>query len=146
METDLKLTGLMRFAGERPRALFASVGKDPKSTEYFNLSEGEHSGRMELVKVLEDQEGAEVILSGIKMTVWLKDSIPVSTMVATERARPTNAIPPVVGASLSAIQRSQLAEAWPVMSAGQRADMLADAQAGRPVQIIQVTYPEPEGQ
>ena len=71
----VKLTGIIKTSGEPLRALFVSIPKDPKEqTAYFNLREGERDGTLELVKILEDKEAADVINSGTPATVMLKDS------------------------------------------------------------------------
>lgn len=62
------------MAGQKTRALFVSIPKDPKeTTAYYNLSEGERQDGLEVVKILETEESAQVINAGTKMTVALKE-------------------------------------------------------------------------
>jgi len=54
--------------------LFVSKPKDPKDQpDYYNLAEGERQGKLELVKILEDEEAAEIINAGTKAKLSLKD-------------------------------------------------------------------------
>lgn len=76
-QANIKLTGLVQVAGQRPRAMFVSTPKNPKDIAYYNLSEGERQDNLELVKILDSQEAAEVINAGMRVTIYLKDSKPV---------------------------------------------------------------------
>jgi hypothetical protein len=69
----IKLSGFFR-QGRHTRALFCSLPKDKKDEPaYYNLSEGEKSGFLELVKIDYDKGEVEVINSGTRMTLNLKD-------------------------------------------------------------------------
>ncbi len=72
----IKLTGLIKSTGEPIRALFVNVAKEATNTTFYNLAEGERDRELELVKIHEDQEMAEVIHNGTHLTVMLKDSKP----------------------------------------------------------------------
>jgi hypothetical protein len=70
----IKMTGLVKATGEAPRALFMSVPKDPKeATAFFNLGEGERQDRLEVIKINEAEESAEVINAGTRTTLSLKE-------------------------------------------------------------------------
>jgi hypothetical protein len=69
----IKISGFVKV-GSRTRALFARVPKGPKdSWSYFNLAEGERDGILELVKISPDEKEAEVINSGTRMMLTVKD-------------------------------------------------------------------------
>lgn len=104
----LKLTGFFKSAGSAVRALFVNVPSNPTNTVYYNLIEGERDGALELIKINESDESAEVIHAGTRLTVLLKDSKPVSTGAPGvpgapgmpgapgQPPRPGNPAPPVV--------------------------------------------------
>ena len=73
----LRMTGFLRFPGMPYKALFVDTPKDPKvEATYFTLSEGESDGQLEVLKLMQDKEAAEVIHAGTRLTVYLKDSKP----------------------------------------------------------------------
>ncbi len=137
----IKLTGLMRVAGEQPQALFVSATKDPKGVSYFNLREGEREGALELVRILEDEGGAEVILAGNRQILMLKDNKPTGSPLPVVSKPELPALPPALAKTLSGGQMDQLTGSWLVMSEGQKEALLADAEAGRPIRVPRVTGP-----
>jgi hypothetical protein len=69
----VKITGFVK-EGRRTRALFCALPKTKNDRPtYFDLSEGEKSGFLQLVKILYDKGQAEIINSGTDMTLNLKD-------------------------------------------------------------------------
>lgn len=102
----IKMTGLVKMSGQPTHALFVSAPKDPKEQiVYFNLAEGERQDALEVVKILENEEAAEVINSGTKMTIKLKDSIdnklaagqnPANPLAARNGAPGTVPPPPII--------------------------------------------------
>lgn len=71
----LRMTGLLRFPGKPYKVLFVDTPKDPKAeATYYTLSEGEKEGQLEVVKLMQDKEAAEVIHAGTRLTLYLKDS------------------------------------------------------------------------
>ena len=72
----LKLTGFFKLGSSPVHALFVNVPSNPTNTVYYNLTEGERDGVLELIKINEAEESAEVIHAGTRATVMLKDSKP----------------------------------------------------------------------
>lgn len=69
-----KLTGIVKAAGQRPRAFFACATS--RVAAYFSLCEGERDLGLglEVVNIREADEAADVVSSGNRPTVWLRDS------------------------------------------------------------------------
>lgn len=71
---DIKICGFVVEAGHA-RALFACVPKDAKQPElYYDLTEGERDGILQLVKIHLAEQAAEVINSGVPMTLTLREN------------------------------------------------------------------------
>jgi hypothetical protein len=69
----VKFSGFFRV-GSVTKALFCSLPKDKKEEpSYYNLSEGEKSGFLEVVKIHFEKGEVEVVNSGVAMTLTLKD-------------------------------------------------------------------------
>ena len=69
----IKITGIVRI-GDQTRALFVSEPKDKKDNPtYFNLAEGERQGILEVVKIDPVGQKVEVINSGARATLTIKD-------------------------------------------------------------------------
>lgn len=69
----IKLSGFLKI-GTDTRALFSSVPKDKKdSPTYYNLAEGEKDGILEVVKIHEAKGEVDIVNSGTKATLSLKD-------------------------------------------------------------------------
>jgi hypothetical protein len=70
----IKICGFMVNAGH-VRALFASVPKNAREPQrYYDLSEGEADGILQLVKIHLDKEAAEVINSGVPMRLTMQEN------------------------------------------------------------------------
>jgi hypothetical protein len=91
----IKLSGFFK-QGRQTKALFSSQPKDKKDgTIYYNLSEGEKSGFLELVKIHYDQGEAEIVNSGTRMTLSFKDdSLGGKQETASNNQSPDPAQPP----------------------------------------------------
>jgi len=75
--SSLKLTGFIKIEGLPLRAMFVNTPKDPKiESTYYSLCEGEREGPLSILKLNEEKEFAEVMNSGEKLVIWLKDSKP----------------------------------------------------------------------
>ena len=69
----VKLSGFFRV-GHETRALFCALPRDKKQDpSYYNLSEGEKAGSLEVVKIHYDKGVVDVVNSGTSMTLSLKD-------------------------------------------------------------------------
>jgi hypothetical protein len=72
----VKFSGFFRV-GHVTKALFCSQSKDKKEEPtYYNLSEGEKAGFLEVVKIHYDKGEVEVLNSGTAMTLSLKEDSP----------------------------------------------------------------------
>jgi len=73
--STIKLTGFIRSTGEPLQALFVYTPKMANPTNaFYSLSEGERAGGLELLKIHEEEESADVIHFGVKVTLTLRDS------------------------------------------------------------------------
>lgn len=69
----IKITGIVKI-GDQLRALFVSEPKDKKDTPtFYNLAEGEKQGILEVVKIDQMGEKVDVINSGTKATLTMKE-------------------------------------------------------------------------
>ena len=133
-KTTLRLTGLMRVSGQRPRAFFSCVGSDQKEA-YYSLCEGDRDGSLELIRIVEEKGAAEVLHEGKRMTVALKE-MPLLAPASVDES----GLPKTLANLLSADQRSQLLAALPTMSSGQIEALEEDAKLGR-VRMIRTLPP-----
>ncbi|HZM03929.1 MAG TPA: hypothetical protein VFC44_13035 [Candidatus Saccharimonadales bacterium] len=100
----IKISGFVKV-GNSSKALFSSTSKDKKDLPiYYSLSEGEKQGFLELVKIDRDKGEAEIINSGVKMTLNLKDDTLKDTISAPPAGGPMQArfdnrrgLPPIPG-------------------------------------------------
>jgi hypothetical protein len=140
-QTTIRLTGLLRISGERTHALFARVGKDPKDVVYFNLCESERDGTLELIKILEDQGGAEVIHEGQRETVWLNKG---ENSPSEPTETPASPVPEVLANVLTASELAGIEDVWPEMSKGQQDAMVEAARTGKPLGLVGGGGPRPK--
>jgi hypothetical protein len=69
----IKLSGFLRI-GIKTHALFSCAPKDKKQEPtYYNLTDGEKDGILEVVKIREEKGEVDVINSGTPATLTLKD-------------------------------------------------------------------------
>jgi hypothetical protein len=69
----IKITGIVKI-GDKIRALFVTQPKNTKDAPtYFNLSEGERDGILEVVKIHVEDQTVEIINSGTPATLSVKD-------------------------------------------------------------------------
>ncbi len=69
----VKITGFMK-EGRQTRAFFCSLSKNKHDRPiYYDLSEGQKSGFLQLLRIHYDKGEAEIINSGTHMTLNLKD-------------------------------------------------------------------------
>ncbi len=69
----VRLTGFLKTSGHPARALFVSIAQKPKDTVYYDLCEGECAGILQVIKIREAQNSAEIIYEGKQMTIVLTD-------------------------------------------------------------------------
>jgi hypothetical protein len=69
----VKISGFVKI-GNSSKALFSSMPKDKKDKPtYYSLAEGEKQGFLELVKIYPDNDKVDIINSGEKMTLSIKE-------------------------------------------------------------------------
>ena len=71
---DIKICGFV-VTSNRVNALFAAVPKTPKEREtYFDLTEGQTDGPLQLLKIHLDQQEADVVNSGVPMRLSMSEN------------------------------------------------------------------------
>ena len=106
---DIKISGFV-VNGPHVRALFALVPKSPKDDlVYYDLSEGQSDGILQLSKINLDEQAADIVNSGVPMRLSLRENgfkvtvvsppaaaakLPGSIVVGTPASMPTPPMPP----------------------------------------------------
>jgi hypothetical protein len=69
----VKISGFIKV-GNSSKALFSSTLKNKKDEPvYYSLAEGEKQGFLELVRIYPDNERVDILNSGVKMTLSIKE-------------------------------------------------------------------------
>jgi hypothetical protein len=78
----IQISGFVKI-GKSTKALFTSAPKDKKEgPTYYSLAEGETQGFLELVRIHPDKGEVEIVNSGVKMTLSLKEDSPKNTITS----------------------------------------------------------------
>jgi hypothetical protein len=84
----IKLSGFFKV-GAKTRALFSSVSKNKEEGWiYYNLAEGEKDGILEVVKIDEAEGKVDILNSGTRATLTLKEDSLTPAMAASAAASP----------------------------------------------------------
>ena len=84
---DIKLSGFVKI-GKSTHALFAWISKDKKKEPiYYDLSEGQKDGLVEVIKIREEKGEVDILNSGTPATLTLKnDSLELAGTPPNNRA------------------------------------------------------------
>jgi hypothetical protein len=91
----VKITGIMHVA-KKTQVMFVSESKDHKDHNYYTLTAGERSadGKLELVRILPQETGVDVINDGVAATLTTKEDSNESAKISGGQTAGNNQPPP----------------------------------------------------